>query len=1823
MRTNTLSRRPQTPTKLAPPEALEPRQLLAILPEAAADVCRDHAILEAQVQETVADILLREAPNLPRQPSRVHELLRDKTPEAFDQVLSGDCADLLTLTGRMASIASAITRTQAEIDDLNGQLATVTADRQGSATDLAHVQGILINEQHALSDLMATLTTLSDHIATLEHSAGDVSGAINGALSERTLRMNEIDASTTEQGTLRNELALLDRRISDLTTREPGDQKALSDAQVRESDTRNTLNAATTTLANAERVCVNAEQQQTTAQNTYNTAYGTWQQATTAQQAAYAQWRRKPTLRSYKTLQAANQNLTQALNAKNQAWNTLQGSIVLTQDACRRRDDAKAVRDAAQKNEDSAVTAVTAAEQTYNQTETGLGTARRQKQQDSDRIAVLDQTIAADQDRSATLETQIANDRQTLAQLSQQLQNATTEKQALESQIEALRTLIQSNQQEAARLRAEFALFDQEISDLTNRIQSGGQTLSQERVDLASAQIGTQTTTDHIEGLERFFRGVAEEIARQIRSEGALVDPSTDSNALLAEAERIAALALPGLPVAPAEGADVAAALATLIAGAVERADALEALAGQIAQAAVMSVENPAALDILAEKGTAVLAAIRETATSLKAAREQLTALSEPVSATASLQEMRVRADGRTMRGELPLTGGLSGSVGLILQQGSSAVPTVLRQTEWVEDRGAGTTLIEKMQGALTQEGTVRPGLAELLTRFGERLRLQEAISLLQSRAPLSPGEQQELSSLQEQNVANEGAIAQLSQAEESAHPGYPWLQFLFAYHAHFQEKIDVINDAPRALETLTPSFEVSVSTNDRNHLYFQTNSFPSGLSIRIGSVIVPVVQGTSHFPIPIDSLGAPNQTIGYQLQLISTSTGAVVATLGSVAIDYGQHRCYFSYQDPCFAGPRGSLPQLTWQSPVPFTDEENAKLQQLSNTVYNLEQAEIIPKATEAGMLREVHHVFHLSDLLPYGAIENGMVIALPGIGPVTIHRSKEASLTENGLRLHESNVELRFDTPITLEQLQVIQNTAIPSMQMNLLDRSGNSFLQTDQGATELTGDYTHVYGIFISYSYSTPSADYTLSEITYRVPELAAETKPPETIVEAAGGSALWIDLSPVKQGVTSVKLNLISDTPGGSVTDTALASARVTVTPFRGPLALTPIITDADGEVTISVPEGISAVSLQPTQPGTVIRIKNLNLEGMPLGEPVDTEPLSYRSNPLFARTMAPGEREWFEHGMNFHLHFGGIGGEPQKFTIASTLGSGGITDIVYSTGGYWHPRARMWIDEVIRSVPDEFLIRLDDRHVIVLPGAPQFLSAVTNGTLPSDMLNGEGDTTIENRQANNLLELLPPDGLTIQMLRLDSVVANGDIQEGFFHAPITAGVLDHPAPVSNTIDTTMRITNTGLSGGHIRAEVWVTSDLNPEPVRQKSFETDIGSGDILSLHYRATVPTYQNYGHVELWLILPDGRVMKEGGGTVQGARSMFEQHWNGDFVVNPQTGQREQNIRWSLRDLSPEEKRNLAHDWVVAERAVEQGTDSHALATLATRYGVDPSTLTPMTEADLVRPEMKRQILEIVLEQFSRDPLLANLARETIGGMLAQTDQHLRENSGKIIDAFGDVHTRMNPEVLARIHALADKAQKSALARGDQHTADRFANLLTAADGMLNNPTSPNASDWIATIERTTTDPSDYSIFYLLDDNALQPFSSAGHAATLVGSDSEGWYYYSFGYGKTGLYPQDNMNMSFFRTLAEAKSSPILNRYDRYLQWQLEDVKELRSATRKASSLIGTWYWIAGWNCDDAAVTIIRAAGVNIPDDWKPVNTFHDAQDSGNDNGSW
>ena len=204
----------------------------------------------------------------------------------------------------------------------------------------------------------------------------------------------------------------------------------------------------------------------------------------------------------------------------------------------------------------------------------------------------------------------------------------------------------------------------------------------------------------------------------------------------------------------------------------------------------------------------------------------------------------------------------------------------------------------------------------------------------------------------------------------------------------------------------------------------------------------------------------------------------------------------------------------------------------------------------------------------------------------------------------------------------------------------------------------------------------------------------------------------------------------------------------------------------------------------------------------------------------------------------------------------------------------------------------------------------------------------------------------------------------------------------------------------------------------------------------------------------------------------------------------------------------------------------------------------------------------------------------------------------------------------------------------------EQHVTDRLNERLQSmtveeraqARGLLRLKEDGRLDEYFAslfsgesneTVEAELSSAGKYSVYYLIDSDAV---GGEGHAAMIMGSENEGWYYFSFGYGSTQgrgkvFTNNGNMEAGYYISLEEAHVA--LDRYSHFMRWDLEDVTSIRAAFMKASTYLDSDYSPLSQNCDDVASEIIRASGIDLIDYLSPRNTYDAGKEDADEFGSW
>lgn len=355
-----------------------------------------------------------------------------------------------------------------------------------------------------------------------------------------------------------------------------------------------------------------------------------------------------------------------------------------------------------------------------------------------------------------------------------------------------------------------------------------------------------------------------------------------------------------------------------------------------------------------------------------------------------------------------------------------------------------------------------------------------------------------------------------------------------------------------------------------------------------------------------------------------------------------------------------------------------------------------------------------------------------------------------------------------------------------------------------------------------------------------------------VEAKADGTLWVDFSDVNHAVTATQFRIVG----------APAATAFLVTSFAGQTRLESQIVKVGDSVTVAQDSGISAIAIQGVNWKGAIGIAEFNVTTITAAKTVDSKPLGFFSNELYAQTWANHSEQWNDKSLDWRMGPYAIEGSPDQFTLVRAVG-GKLNGFVYHTNVRWDGAGNA--KSLARArLPDDFMIRLDDSTIILLPGRPRFLYAdVGDGTVVGTRNGQNGGIILEKRQSPDILDLVPVNDFDLTLTFLDATLANGDAREGFFRETITPGVVSHRSPVGGAIDSVIRIFNRGNQSGEITAQVLVSSDLRPIPVVQKSFTTSIAASDILTFRFRAELPEHEKSANVLVRIFGPDGTVLAE------------------------------------------------------------------------------------------------------------------------------------------------------------------------------------------------------------------------------------------------------------------------------------------------------------------------------------------------------------------------
>ncbi len=357
-----------------------------------------------------------------------------------------------------------------------------------------------------------------------------------------------------------------------------------------------------------------------------------------------------------------------------------------------------------------------------------------------------------------------------------------------------------------------------------------------------------------------------------------------------------------------------------------------------------------------------------------------------------------------------------------------------------------------------------------------------------------------------------------------------------------------------------------------------------------------------------------------------------------------------------------------------------------------------------------------------------------------------------------------------------------------------------------------------------------------------------------IEGKGDGTVWLDFSSVNHLVTQGQFR-ITGAPAGT---------QFTVTSFMGTQRLASQSASAGDLVSVSNAEGISTVAVQGVGWNGPIALAQMDVSTLGSAPAADSKALGLLSNDLFAKTWADTDEVWGDKWLDYRSQMAAIEGDPQQFTLVRAVG-GKLPGFIYHTNVQHDRRGN--VKSLARSaLPQEAFIRLDDSSAILLPGRPTALYAnVGDGTIVGTRDGQNGGIILQKQQSANILDLVPAEGMDVRVDWIDTVSAGDGTREGFFREALTPGTVSHPSPEGGAIETTMRVQNSGRSGGAIRAEVYVSSDTSPNHVLQKTIEGSIGASDVLTLRFRADVPARDRSAYAYVKIIGPDGTVLAEEG----------------------------------------------------------------------------------------------------------------------------------------------------------------------------------------------------------------------------------------------------------------------------------------------------------------------------------------------------------------------
>jgi WD40 repeat protein len=299
-----------------------------------------------------------------------------------------------------------------------------------------------------------------------------------------------------------------------------------------------------------------------------------------------------------------------------------------------------------------------------------------------------------------------------------------------------------------------------------------------------------------------------------------------------------------------------------------------------------------------------------------------------------------------------------------------------------------------------------------------------------------------------------------------------------------------------------------------------------------------------------------------------------------------------------------------------------------------------------------------------------------------------------------------------------------------------------------------------------------------------------------VEGKGDGTVWLDYSTVNHLVTQGQFR-ITGAPAGT---------QFTVTSFMGTQRLASQSASAGDLVSVSNAEGISAVAVQGVGWNGPVALAQMDVSTLESAPAADSTELGLLSNDLFAKTWADTDEVWGDKWLDYRSQMAAVEGDTMLPMLVRATG-GTLYGFTYHTNVHRDRQGNA--KSLARSaLPESAFIRIDASTVILLPGYPAALYVnVGDGTIVGTRKGQNGGIILEKEQSANILDLVPKEGMDVRVDWLDTVSAGEGTREGFFREALTPGVTSHRSPEGGSIETTMRVQNSGSSGGTIRAEIY--------------------------------------------------------------------------------------------------------------------------------------------------------------------------------------------------------------------------------------------------------------------------------------------------------------------------------------------------------------------------------------------------------------------------------